>query len=91
MLSTAMPILPSTEVGLYVSLALALIIAALVQTRAHTRTGVWYHGDFIWINPNTKGVVMLGRSDGTLKPAGVRFGSAELYNIGMRVLDASDD
>jgi acetoacetyl-CoA synthetase len=44
--------------------------------------GVWYHGDYIWINPNTKGVVMLGRSDGTLKPAGVRFGSAELYNIG---------
>ena len=43
--------------------------------------GVWYHGDFVWLNPNTKGVVMLGRSDGTLKPAGVRFGSAELYNI----------
>ena len=43
--------------------------------------GVWYHGDYVWINPNTKGIVMLGRSDGTLKPAGVRFGSAELYNI----------
>jgi acetoacetyl-CoA synthetase len=25
--------------------------------------------------------MMLGRSDGTLNPAGVRFGSAELYNI----------
>ncbi len=24
---------------------------------------------------------MLGRSDGILKPAGVRFGSAEIYNI----------
>lgn len=24
---------------------------------------------------------MLGRSDGVLKPAGVRFGSAEIYNI----------
>lgn len=29
----------------------------------------------------TKGVIMLGRSDGILKPAGVRFGSAELYNV----------
>ncbi|RKP26658.1 hypothetical protein SYNPS1DRAFT_13889 [Syncephalis pseudoplumigaleata] len=43
--------------------------------------GVWYHGDFIWISPVTGGIVMLGRSDGTLNPAGVRFGSAELYNI----------
>lgn len=25
--------------------------------------------------------MMLGRSDGVLKPAGVRFGSAEIYNI----------
>jgi acyl-coenzyme A synthetase/AMP-(fatty) acid ligase len=24
---------------------------------------------------------MLGRSDGTLNPSGVRFGSSELYNI----------
>jgi acetoacetyl-CoA synthetase len=24
---------------------------------------------------------MLGRSDGVLKPAGVRFGSAEIYNV----------
>ena len=43
---------------------------------------VWCHGDFVWINPNTKGLVMLGRSDGTLNPGGVRFGSAELYTIG---------
>lgn len=28
-----------------------------------------------------KTVKMLGRSDGVLKPAGVRFGSAEIYNI----------
>ncbi|RGB37402.1 hypothetical protein C1646_694829 [Rhizophagus diaphanus] len=46
-----------------------------------TYSGVWYHGDFIFINPNTGGVVMLGRSDGTLNPGGVRFGSAEIYNI----------
>src|SRR2546425_633821 len=33
-----------------------------------TYSGVWYHGDFIFINPNTGGVIMLGRSDGTLNP-----------------------
>ncbi|TPX55051.1 hypothetical protein PhCBS80983_g05642 [Powellomyces hirtus] len=43
--------------------------------------GVWYHGDFVLINSTTGGVTMLGRSDGTLNPSGVRFGSAELYNI----------
>ncbi|KAI9501604.1 hypothetical protein BX070DRAFT_204953 [Coemansia spiralis] len=42
---------------------------------------IWYHGDFMVVNPATGGVHMLGRSDGTLNPAGVRFGSAELYNI----------
>ncbi|TPX34548.1 hypothetical protein SmJEL517_g02832 [Synchytrium microbalum] len=43
--------------------------------------GVWYHGDFMFINSETGGITMLGRSDGTLNPGGVRFGSAELYNI----------
>ncbi|EEP78479.1 acetoacetate-CoA ligase [Uncinocarpus reesii 1704] len=42
---------------------------------------VWHHGDFVKINPITGGLVMLGRSDGVLKPAGVRFGSAEIYNV----------
>lgn len=42
---------------------------------------VWAHGDFVLFNPNTGGAVMLGRSDGTLNPGGVRFGSADLYNI----------
>ncbi|KAH2239264.1 hypothetical protein V6Z88_006003 [Aspergillus fumigatus] len=42
---------------------------------------IWHHGDFVRINPHTGGVHMLGRSDGVLKPAGVRFGSAEIYNI----------
>ena len=44
-------------------------------------SGVWHHGDFVRFNPKTGGLVMLGRSDGVLKPAGVRFGSAEIYNI----------
>lgn len=43
--------------------------------------GVWHHGDFIRIDPVTGGLAMLGRSDGVLKPAGVRFGSSEIYNI----------
>ncbi|XP_065831131.1 acetoacetyl-CoA synthetase-like isoform X2 [Oscarella lobularis] len=44
-------------------------------------SGVWTHGDFCAVNPKTGGIVMLGRSDGTLNPNGVRFGSAEIYNI----------
>lgn len=43
--------------------------------------GVWHHGDFIRFNPATGGLHMLGRSDGILKPSGVRFGSAEIYNV----------
>jgi len=43
--------------------------------------GIWAHGDFIHCNPKTNGYIMLGRSDGTLNPNGVRFGSAEIYNI----------
>jgi acetoacetyl-CoA synthetase len=42
---------------------------------------IWHHGDFVRLNPKTGGVVMLGRSDGVLKPSGVRFGSAEIYNV----------
>lgn len=46
------------------------------------RGPVWHHGDFVKIpDPNTGSLLMLGRSDGVLKPAGVRFGSAEIYNI----------
>ncbi|KAK4179683.1 putative acetoacetyl-coenzyme A synthetase [Triangularia setosa] len=44
--------------------------------------GIWHHGDFVRIpDGRTGGLVMLGRSDGVLKPAGVRFGSAEIYNV----------
>ncbi|KAL8833334.1 MAG: hypothetical protein Q9170_004323 [Blastenia crenularia] len=43
--------------------------------------GVWHHGDFVKFNPKTGGLIMLGRSDGVLKPAGVRFGSSEVYNV----------
>ncbi|KAL5017384.1 hypothetical protein ScPMuIL_006973 [Solemya velum] len=43
--------------------------------------GIWAHGDYCQINPDTGGIVMLGRSDGVLNPSGVRFGSAEIYSI----------
>ena len=42
---------------------------------------IWHHGDFVRFNPETGGIWMLGRSDGILKPSGVRFGSAEIYNV----------
>ncbi len=40
--------------------------------------GVWHHGDFIEITERG-GIRMLGRSDATLNPGGVRIGTAELY------------
>jgi acetoacetyl-CoA synthetase len=42
---------------------------------------VWTHGDFISIHPQTGGVYLHGRADGVLNPSGVRFGSAEIYNV----------
>ncbi|KAF1949850.1 acetoacetate-CoA ligase [Byssothecium circinans] len=42
---------------------------------------IWHHGDFVRFDPDTGGIWMLGRSDGILKPAGIRFGSAEIYNV----------
>nr|XP_014434795.2 acetoacetyl-CoA synthetase [Pelodiscus sinensis] len=52
--------------------------------------GVWAHGDYCKINPETGGIVMLGRSDGTLNPNGVRFGSSEIYNIVEAFEEVSD-
>ncbi|KAK9458317.1 hypothetical protein V1511DRAFT_492319 [Dipodascopsis uninucleata] len=42
---------------------------------------IWHHGDYVRLSPKTGGMVMLGRSDGVLKPSGVRFGSSEIYNV----------
>ncbi|EIW76117.1 acetoacetyl-CoA synthetase [Coniophora puteana RWD-64-598 SS2] len=46
---------------------------------------IWYHGDHVLITQpragNGGGLVMLGRSDGVLNPGGIRFGSAEIYDI----------
>ncbi|ESK86563.1 acetoacetyl- synthetase [Moniliophthora roreri MCA 2997] len=43
--------------------------------------GIYQHGDFLIVNPETKGVMILGRSDGVLNPSGVRFGSGEIYSV----------
>lgn len=51
----------------------------------------WNQSDWLVINPDTKGIVMLGRSDGVLNPSGVRFGSAELYAIVEQMKDEVDD
>ncbi len=39
---------------------------------------VWTHGDYIEIT-DTGGAIIYGRSDATLKPGGVRIGTAEIY------------
>jgi acetoacetyl-CoA synthetase len=41
--------------------------------------GVWRHGDYVCIHPDTGGVTFYGRSDAVLKPSGVRIGTAEIY------------
>lgn len=48
----------------------------------HRFPNTWTHGDYIMINSKTGGITMLGRSDGTLNPSGVRFGSSEIYSVG---------
>jgi acetoacetyl-CoA synthetase len=42
--------------------------------------GIWYHGDYMILSQHG-GVTMLGRSDATLNPGGVRIGTAEIYRV----------
>jgi acetoacetyl-CoA synthetase len=51
--------------------------------------GIWYHGDYMVLSPHG-GVVMLGRSDATLNPGGVRIGTAEIYRV-VENLDEIED
>ncbi|GIY27651.1 acetoacetyl-CoA synthetase [Caerostris darwini] len=44
-------------------------------------SGKFSIGDFAVVNPITKGFVICGRSDDTLKQRGTRFGSSEIYNV----------
>ncbi len=41
---------------------------------------VWLHGDY-GIQTSTGGSIILGRSDATLNPSGVRIGPAEIYRL----------
>ncbi len=42
---------------------------------------VWRHGDFVIFHSDTGGITILGRSDTTLKPSGVRIGTGEIYSV----------
>ncbi len=50
---------------------------------------IWRHGDFVTVT-DRGGVVMLGRSDATLNPGGVRIGTAEIYRQ-VEQIDEVDD
>jgi len=51
---------------------------------------VWRHGDFIQIHGDTGGITFFGRSDSTLKPSGVRIGTAEIYAVVERLSGIAD-
>jgi acetoacetyl-CoA synthetase len=54
------------------------------------RQNVWRHGDYIQIHSDTGGITFGGRSDSTLKPAGVRIGTAEIYAVVERIDGVAD-
>ncbi|BGP29974.1 hypothetical protein JCM10296v2_001726 [Rhodotorula toruloides] len=64
--------------------------AAYFEAYPQKQPAVWTHGDWIEIHSLTKGVLVLGRSDGVLNPAGVRFGSAEIYNVVEEIEEVED-
>jgi acetoacetyl-CoA synthetase len=53
-------------------------------------TNVWRHGDYVQIHGDTGGMTFFGRSDSTLKPSGVRIGTAEIYAV-MEKIDGIGD
>jgi len=55
--------------------------------------GIWYHGDLVEVTGSAGdcgGFVIHGRSDTTLKPGGIRIGTAEVYRFAEEV-DIVDD
>lgn len=54
-------------------------------------TPCWTQGDWIEISSLTGGTIVFGRSDGVLNPSGVRFGSAELYDVVEEMKDLVED
>ncbi|KAJ3460911.1 hypothetical protein MRS44_011778 [Fusarium solani] len=55
-----------------------------------TFPNVWCHGDFVSRDTKTKGYLVHGRSDGVLNPGGVRFGTAEIYDVVSRFAEVDD-
>lgn len=51
--------------------------------------GVWNQGDYAQITPHG-GLIIYGRSDATLNPAGIRIGPAELYQPMKKFSDVLD-
>ena len=55
--------------------------------------GIWFHGDLVETTGSvgeSGGVVIHGRSDTTLKPGGVRIGTAEVYRFAETVAAVED-
>jgi acetoacetyl-CoA synthetase len=50
---------------------------------------VWRHGDFVSISDHG-GITVVGRSDATLNPGGVRIGTAEIYRCLESLSDVED-
>jgi len=72
---------PSQPVAFYGPTGASKYLSSYFSQYPDSPNPIWHHGDFIQFNPVTGGITMLGRSDGVLNPAGVRFGSAEIYNV----------
>ena len=51
---------------------------------------VWRHGDYVEFHSDTGGITFFGRSDSTLKPSGVRIGTAEIYAVMDKINGISD-
>ncbi|TYZ64319.1 hypothetical protein PybrP1_007536 [[Pythium] brassicae (nom. inval.)] len=54
-----------------------------------TFPNIWRHGDFAEVTQHG-GIVIYGRSDATLKPGGVRIGTADIYKIMETMDDVAD-
>ncbi|KFM80955.1 Acetoacetyl-CoA synthetase, partial [Stegodyphus mimosarum] len=51
----------------------------MTETYLSKFPGVWAQNDEAWIDPETKGMIIIGRSDNTIKQHGERFVSEEIY------------
>ena len=55
----------------------------------HRYPNIWAHGDF-GCKTQEHGIIIHGRSDTTLNPAGVRIGTAEIYNEVLKISTITD-